>query len=166
MNPQPDSQLYSRTICADPSLPQLLYNASNHHFWHRRDLRTYDNAALYHALAATKGSTVLPIFIFDRHILDPLTSRTDARVEFIHRSVLELGAAYAAQGSALRVFYGHPETVWAQLLQQHPELQAVYTNADYEPYALNRDQAIRQLLDPLRISFYTYKITSSLKLMR
>ncbi|RZL65591.1 MAG: deoxyribodipyrimidine photo-lyase, partial [Pedobacter sp.] len=38
--------------------------------WLRRDLRLTDNAALYHAL---KGPyPILPLFIFDRNILDKL----------------------------------------------------------------------------------------------
>jgi len=39
-------------------------------FWFRRDLRLEDNAGLYHALKS--GYKVLPIFIFDRNILDKL----------------------------------------------------------------------------------------------
>ena len=39
-------------------------------FWFRRDLRIHDNAGLYHAL---KGEfPVVPIFIFDKIILDEL----------------------------------------------------------------------------------------------
>ena len=54
-------------------------------FWFRRDLRLYDNAGLYHALKA--DLPVLPIFIFDRNILDQLENKKDARVEFIHRAL-------------------------------------------------------------------------------
>ena len=38
--------------------------------WFRRDLRTDDNAALYHALKRCK--TVHCVFIFDKEILDAL----------------------------------------------------------------------------------------------
>ena len=59
-------------------------------FWFRRDLRLDDNAGLYHAL---KGSNpVLPVFIFDRHILDDLTDKKDARVAFIHQTLTALRA--------------------------------------------------------------------------
>ena len=50
-------------------------------FWFRRDLRLEDNNALFHAL--NSGEEVLPIFIFDKLILDKL-SKDDARVTFIH----------------------------------------------------------------------------------
>jgi deoxyribodipyrimidine photo-lyase len=47
-------------------------------FWFRRDLRLEDNAGLWKALKS--GHAVLPIFIFDRNILDKLEDRSDARV--------------------------------------------------------------------------------------
>ncbi len=39
-------------------------------FWFRRDLRLNDNAAFYYALKS--GFPVLPVFIFDKNILDKL----------------------------------------------------------------------------------------------
>ena len=42
-------------------------------FWFRRDLRLDDNAGLYRALKS--GNPVLPIFIFDREILDKLEKK-------------------------------------------------------------------------------------------
>ncbi|GBL35365.1 cryptochrome-1 [Filimonas sp.] len=45
--------------------------------WFRRDLRIHDQAALYHALK--EGIPVLPIFIFDKNILDELEP-ADTRV--------------------------------------------------------------------------------------
>ncbi len=50
-------------------------------FWFRRDLRLDDNAGLYHALKS--GNPVLPVFIFDKEILDQLEDKDDARVTFI-----------------------------------------------------------------------------------
>lgn len=54
-------------------------------FWFRRDLRLEDNAALHAALKSE--FPVLPIFIFDRNILDQLENKKDARVLFIHQEV-------------------------------------------------------------------------------
>ncbi|MBC8045428.1 MAG: deoxyribodipyrimidine photo-lyase, partial [Fimbriimonadaceae bacterium] len=53
--------------------------------WFRRDLRLEDNAALYHALK--DGKNVLPLFIFDKNILDDLEDKEDARVHFIHSCI-------------------------------------------------------------------------------
>ena len=123
-------------------------------FWHRRDLRFSDNAGLYHALKA--GGPVLPIFIFDRDILDKLPSKEDARVEFIHAAVSDLAEAYRGYGSDLRVFHGYPVEVWRHL-RDTLQPEAVYTNRDYEPYAKQRDAAVADLLTERDIPFYDFK---------
>lgn len=121
--------------------------------WLRRDLRLYDNAALFHAL---KGQLpVLPLFIFDQNILGELP-RKDARVEFIHRTITELRQNLRELGSALLIRRGRPETVWPEILQAF-DVRAVYANRDYEPYAATRDEALRQLLENRRIPFQTFK---------
>ncbi|SEP90355.1 cryptochrome/photolyase family protein [Neolewinella agarilytica] len=123
-------------------------------FWHRRDLRLEDNAGLYRAQKA--GGPVMPIFIFDREILDKLPEKKDARVEFIHQSVTELAAAYQEHGSDLRVFYGHPKKVWKAIIEEY-QPGAVYTNRDYEPYAKVRDLAVKDLLEEAGASFHDFK---------
>lgn len=123
-------------------------------FWFRRDLRLEDNAALYEAL---KGeSSVLPLFIFDRHILDKLSNRADARVEFIHQTLVEIKKDLQDQGSDLLVKYGTPEEVWPEVLKQF-QVKAVYTNRDYEPYARERDERIKGLLEKEEIPLRTFK---------
>jgi len=123
-------------------------------FWFRRDLRLQDNAGLYHAL---KGQyPVLPLFIFDRNILDDLTDRRDARVEFIHSALSDLKAQLEATGSTLLVEYGKPEDVWPDLLNRY-NVGAVYTNEDYEPYALERDGEISNLLKTKDIPIHFFK---------
>lgn len=123
-------------------------------FWHRRDLRIDDNAALYRALS--KHSNVLPIFIFDKDILDLLKDKDDRRVEFIHHYITKLNAAYTKAGGALQVFYGKPLEVFKQLTETYT-VAAVYTNRDYEPYAAQRDAEIDAFLSTHNSSFTTYK---------
>ncbi|MBL7809940.1 MAG: deoxyribodipyrimidine photo-lyase [Saprospiraceae bacterium] len=123
-------------------------------FWFRRDLRLDDNAGLYHALKS--GNPVLPIFIFDRNILDDLTDKRDARVDFIHQMLVRLKAQLASMGSTLWVFQGQPEDIWAALAKI-PSLQSVYTNHDFEPYAILRDEQVRGVLAAQNVSFHTFK---------
>ena len=56
--------------------------------WFRRDLRLDDNAALFHALRS--GKPVVPVFIFDKNILDDIEEKQDRRVEFIRNVLLEM----------------------------------------------------------------------------
>ncbi len=122
--------------------------------WFRRDLRLHDNTSLYHALNA--GNNVLPIFIFDKYILDKLSNPKDARVNFIFDSLQEIQHALKAIGSSLHVYYGTPEEAFEYFTNQY-QVQSVYTNHDYEPYAIERDHKIFQQLATKGISFHSYK---------
>lgn len=128
--------------------------ASVNIMWFRRDLRLSDNAALYHALQS--GKPVVPIFIFDRNILDKLDDKADRRVAFIHAALQEMQQQLHAMGSSMHVFYGFPAEVWQQILETY-EVSEVFTNHDYEPYALERDATIRQRLAAKGIGFQTHK---------
>lgn len=122
--------------------------------WFRRDLRLTDNAALYHALKA--GLPVVPVFIFDRHILDKLEDKADRRVEFIHAALQDMQQQLQAMGSTMHVYYGFADAVWSQILNDYA-VANVFTNHDYEPYALERDAAVQQMLAAKNIGFHTYK---------
>lgn len=122
-------------------------------FWFRRDLRLDDNNALYEALCA--GNNVLPIFIFDKNILAELP-KDDARVTFIYKLLESIQTMLSSQQKSLAVFYNSPETVFKNLIKSH-NITAVYTNHDYEPYAIKRDKVIHELLHSNNIDFKTFK---------
>lgn len=122
--------------------------------WFRRDLRLSDNAALYHSLKA--GTPVLPVFIFDTQILDQLEDKKDKRVAFIHGAISEMQAQLLSMGSSMQVFYGKPMDVFAILADQYI-IGTVFTNHDYEPYALERDASVESFLAEKSIGFKTFK---------
>ena len=123
-------------------------------FWFRRDLRLTDNAGLYHALK--DGKPVLPLFVFDSNILDELEDKTDSRVEFIHLALQAIQQQLVNVGSSLDVRYGNPLEVYQALLKEY-NVEKVFTNHDYEPYAKQRDTAIEELLKEHGAMFYTFK---------
>lgn len=123
-------------------------------FWFRRDLRLEDNAGLWHALKS--GYPVLPLFIFDTNILDDLPGRRDARVEFILHAVHGLRLSLQGLGSSLVVSHGSPPAVWRKILEKYP-VAAVFTNRDYEPYAIQRDASVMALLAEKGIPLYSFK---------
>ena len=122
--------------------------------WFRRDLRLEDNAALYHALKA--GLPVVPVFIFDRNILDLLEDKADRRVEFIREAIIEMQSALNKMGSSMEVYYGFPDEVIEQLCKKY-KVDTVFINHDYEPYAAERDGEIEKLLQQHHVKFLTYK---------
>ncbi|MEO1263140.1 MAG: deoxyribodipyrimidine photo-lyase [Bacteroidota bacterium] len=123
-------------------------------FWFRRDLRLEDNAGLFHALKS--GTPVFPIFIFDKNILDKLENKNDARVTFIHQEINRISKELEKKNSTILVKYGYPEKIWKELTEQH-EIENVFTNHDYEPYALDRDQEVKNILSKKNIPFHTFK---------
>jgi len=124
-----------------------------HLFWFRRDLRLQDNCGLYYAL--NSGKKVLPIFIFDEVILSRLPNN-DARVSFLHQELTNINTQLRELGTSLAVFHGKPLVIFEQLLEKY-SVETVFTNHDYEPYALQRDAAIKTLLTSKNIGFKTYK---------
>ncbi|MFC5511828.1 cryptochrome/photolyase family protein [Massilia jejuensis] len=114
--------------------------------WFRRDLRTFDHAALHHALrdAVQDGGAVHCAFVFDTDILAGLP-RPDRRVRFIHASLRELDAELRQLGGGLIVRHGAAHELIPRLAA---ELGAasVYVNDDYEPAALARDAHVAALL--------------------
>jgi deoxyribodipyrimidine photo-lyase len=123
-------------------------------FWFRRDLRLTDNAGLYHAL---KGDNpVVPIFIFDKNILNELTNNADKRVTFIYAALEEIQAQLKKMGSTLEVFYATPAEAFKSISLKY-KIDKVFANHDYEAYALQRDKSIADFLKTKDILFETYK---------
>src|SRR5919112_1870038 len=94
-------------------------------FWFRRDLRLYDNHGLFKALGA--GLPVVPLFVFDKDILDALEDRDGRRVTFIYDAIQSLQKGLTAVGSTLVVHYGTPKSAFAQLATDYT-IHTVFAN--------------------------------------
>ncbi|HRG59808.1 MAG TPA: deoxyribodipyrimidine photo-lyase [Bacteroidia bacterium] len=123
-------------------------------FWFRRDLRLSDNAGLYYALK--EHENVLPLFIFDIDILNQLEDKCDARVEFIYKQIENLQTELKYIGSSILVKLGKPIEIFKELVKQY-NITQVFTNHDYEPYAIKRDIEVANFLNTVNTSFKTYK---------
>ena len=122
-------------------------------FWFRRDLRLHDNVALFNALKS--GEKVLPIFIFDTSILDKLP-KNDARVSFIIKELKSMNKHLKSFDASIDIYHGKPIEVFESLIKKYP-IANVFTNHDYEPYAIKRDQEIKELLSSENINFNSFK---------
>ena len=123
-------------------------------FWFRRDLRLKDNHGLYQALES--GKKVLPIFIFDEDILDLLENKYDKRVDFIVQALQTLNSFLKSKNKGIKIFKGKPLEIYKKLTENY-EIEAVYSNEDYEPYAIKRDQEIADFLASKNINFHQFK---------
>ena len=122
-------------------------------FWYRRDLRLEDNTGLFEAL--NENENVLPIFIFDDSILDELPE-DDARVNFIYESLSKINKQLNNHNASLQILKGQIDDVWEKLVTTY-DVQKVYLNKDYEPYAIKRDQKIKEFLNSKGIEMKTFK---------
>ncbi len=111
--------------------------------WFRRDLRVNDNTALLRAL--TDCDAVFCVFVFDTTILNALP-RYDRRVEFIQKSAVALDESLRARadkpGAGLICLQADAAAAIPQLVRELG-VEAVFTARDYEPYARQRDDAVR-----------------------
>ncbi|RYX94418.1 MAG: deoxyribodipyrimidine photo-lyase [Comamonadaceae bacterium] len=128
--------------------------------WFRRDLRTSDNAALFHALKSC--DRVFAVFVFDKAILAGLP-RKDRRVEFIRESLVDLD-------QQLEKLATGPDATHAGLIVLHDDAShaiaalaselsadAVFANHDDEPKALQRDAHVQATLEKAGAAFHTFK---------
>ncbi|MFC0401325.1 cryptochrome/photolyase family protein [Paraburkholderia rhizosphaerae] len=132
--------------------------------WFRRDLRTGDNAALYYALKHCRR--VQCVFVFDTTILQPLIDRAheqhpghkpqDRRIDFILASLAELDRSLREGGGGLIVGHGDPRELIPQLADRL-KVDAVFANHDYEPSAIERDQAVAACLRDASRELITFK---------
>ena len=122
-------------------------------FWFRRDLRLHDNKALFHALQSEEK--ILPIFIFDIDILKKIP-KDDARISFIYSELKAMNMHLESFGTEIKMFHGNPKEVFKSLMKNYTIVK-VFTNHDYEPYAIKRDLDIKKLVSSNKIDFQTYK---------
>lgn len=122
-------------------------------FWFRRDLRLEDNRGLFEAFKSS--CPVLPLFIFDTNIIDELEP-SDSRISFIYDRLSVISDKLGSINSSLYCKKGSPETIWKNIFKDF-DVQDVYANEDYEPYAIQRDKNIELLLTNYGVKLNLYK---------
>ncbi len=123
-------------------------------FWFRRDLRLDDNHGLF--LALSEKLPVLLIFIFDTDAIKDLP-RNDHRINLIYNRLKSLNEFLKKlHKSEILIFKGKPEEIFRQIIKKW-QVYRVYANEEYEPYSLQRDKSIKQLLNHYGIQFHLVK---------
>ena len=122
-------------------------------FWFRRDLRLKDNVGLFHALS--QKEKLIPFFIFDKNIIGNLP-KDDSRISFIYNQLRKINEELQTYGSSLLVLKGDPKLVFEKLISKY-KINTVFSNEDYEPYALDRDRKVSEYLKNQDILHKQYK---------
>jgi deoxyribodipyrimidine photo-lyase len=106
--------------------------------WFRRDLRLQDNTALI--ASQRTGYPVIPVFILDQRLYAG-SNASIARLAFLLEGLRSLDTALRESGTRLYVLRGDPCEV-LRILVQKLNVEALYFNRDYSPFALRRDQEV------------------------
>lgn len=110
--------------------------------WFRQDLRLEDNPAL--SEACKTGRPIIPLYILDeKH--PGKWKMGGASFWWLCNSLRSLQKRLQACGSALFTFRGDPLKILPELIAKY-DVGDVYFNRCYEPYALQRDRKLLELL--------------------
>jgi len=105
--------------------------------WHRRHLRTRDHPVL--AYAAREYDTVLPLFVFDPHFYGDDSLACDARIRFLHESLVDLDDQYSHHGGRLSYAHGDPIEILSRF--READWKIVATADPTGRYGRQRDNA-------------------------
>lgn len=120
-------------------------NETNGLFIFRRDLRLIDNVGLYRA--SKMCDRLYTCFIFTpEQVTNENKYKSNNSVLFMIDSLKELENEIHKQGGELITLFGKQEEVVNQLIRKL-NLQGVFFNKDYSPYALDRDNKIKQVCE-------------------
>lgn len=105
--------------------------------WHRRDLRTRDNRALFEA--SKISSNIIPIFVFDPHFWESDTYCHD-RLELLLQSIEDLASQYEKLGTRLVLLHGKAVRELAKL-SRDLGAQVFFNHDTNGEYGMKRDRA-------------------------
>jgi len=119
-------------------------------FIFRRDLRVIDNIGLN--LANSKCKRIYPVFIFTpEQVTSANKFKSDNAVQFMIETLQDLETQINKMGGKLLCFYGHNVPIVSYLIKAL-DINAVCFNADYSPYAIQRESSIIQLCDKMGVA--------------
>lgn len=115
-------------------------------FLFTRDFRIHDNTSLNECSKVSE--TVMPVFIFNPQQIDNVNSyKSDFIVKFMIESLHELDKELRKKKSKLYYFYGDPVDVIHNIIKKDDEIDAVFMNIDYTPFAKKRYDKIKKMLN-------------------
>lgn len=74
----------------------------------------------------------------------------------IHAALVKLNDAMLGNRCNVGMYLGNPKAVFESLLKSY-KIKSVFTNRDYEPYAIKRDKSIKSFLEKKNITFISIK---------
>lgn len=120
-------------------------------FIFRRNLRLNDNTGLINA--CKQSEKIIPCFIFDpRQIGSSNSYRSNNAIQFMIESLQDLDKQLKKKKGKLYLFKGKAEDVIKQLIKKE-KIDTVFTNRDYTPFSIKRDNAIKKICTTNNVKF-------------
>ena len=120
-----------------------------------RDLRLEDNTGLIEALKSSEK--VIPVFIFNpEQISEENSYKSDNCVQFMIECLDELNDELKEKASKLFYFHGDNKKVISKIIKE-ADIEAIYINQDYTPFAKKRESMIEKLCKQNNISFFKFE---------
>lgn len=123
-------------------------------FIFRRSFRLYDNIGLINALKNSKK--VIPIFIFTPEQIKKNHYKSNNAIQFMIESLKELDKELKKKKSKLYFFYGKQHKIISKI-NKEIEIDSVYLNKDYTPYAIKRDKKIKKICSKNNINYFEFE---------
>lgn len=125
--------------------------------WLRRDLRLEDHTALNKAVAYAieHRLELIPLFIFDSEILSELEV-DDKRISFIHHQLELINVQLSSYKASVLCLHDSVLSAFKKLFKTY-KIAAIFTNEDYEPYAIKRDTQLREFTQSKNVRLYSFK---------
>ena len=124
-------------------------------FIFRRDFRIDDNITLNYAMNNYKN--IIPIFIFTpEQVTDKNKFKNDNAIQFMCESLKELDYILNENDSCLHYFYGDNIEIIDKICKEI-NIENILTNQDYTPYAIERDNLIKNYCNKNNINFISYE---------
>lgn len=121
-----------------------------------RDLRLEDNTGLIEALK--ESEFVIPIFILNPlQLTDVNKYKSNNCIQFMIESLKELNSELEKKKSKLFFFYDEPTVIVDKLLNNDKDIQSIYINMDYTPFARKRSKNLRNICDKYMIPMFEYE---------
>jgi deoxyribodipyrimidine photo-lyase len=115
-------------------------------FLFHRALRLDDNIGLLNA--QRESNHVIPVFIFTP---EQITSSNKFRalnsIAFMLEALQDLNDSLKKLGSKLYMFYGKQHEILEDIFDNDPDIDAIFMNKDYTPYAIERESKIQKVVD-------------------
>jgi deoxyribodipyrimidine photo-lyase len=109
-------------------------------WWIRRDIRLQQNPALQEAIL--NSASILPLYILDPRLL---AKKAEKRLSFLYDALHHLDLELKRGGSHLWIRSGDPLVVLKTVMAEI-NAEAIFAEADYTPYARQRDLRISREL--------------------